>query len=79
MAEEAKVFVRIDDYKEVLNTIHLIKNRLEDAKKVLSEISDLKKQEDSQLGSWNSTLNMLENKIDSFDRTLVKPEFEPEH
>ena len=44
---EAQVFVKIDEYKDVLRTIGLIKSRINDAKNTLQKVKELKSQEDS--------------------------------
>jgi chromosome segregation ATPase len=71
---EARVFVRIDDYKNVLSILELIKNKLEEAKSTLSEINELKNEENSELEMWGSTLDDIEAKLDTLDRTLFEPE-----
>ncbi len=72
--EEASVFVKIDEYKGVLGIAGMIKNKLEEAKKTLGKINDLKSEEDSELESWSNTLNDIEKKIEFIDKALFKPE-----
>ena len=71
---EMPVFVRIEDYKDVLEVVNMIKNKLEDAKATLAKINELKNQEDSELDMWHSTLNELEHKIDFVDKSMFEPE-----
>jgi hypothetical protein len=71
---EAPVFVKIEDYKDILDILSLVKDRLEEAKRTLADINDLKNDEDSELSMWGSTLNEIENKLDNIDRTLFEPE-----
>ena len=74
MEEEAPVFVKIEDYKDVLEILGLIKEKSEEAKKTLEVINELKKEEDSELDLWKSTLNELEEKIHNMDQFLFEPE-----
>ena len=74
MKEEASVFVKVDDYKDVLDVLDLIKDKLEQAKKTLGDINELKKEEDSELELWKSTLDELEEKIHNIDNFLFEPE-----
>ena len=74
MAGEAPVFVKIDDYKDVLDVLDLIKDRLSEAKRTLADINELKNDEDSELELWGSTLNEIEKKLEDIDRTLFEPE-----
>ena len=71
---EAPVFVKIEDYKDILDILELIKDRLGEAKRTLADINDMKNEEDEELGMWSSTLNEIEKKIESIDRTLLEPE-----
>ena len=71
---EAPVFVKIEDYKDILDVLELIKDRLNEAKRTLADINQMKNDEDEELGMWSSTLNEIEKKIESIDRTLFEPE-----
>ncbi len=70
---EAQVFVKIDNYKDVLRTVGLIKNKLNEAKNTLEKIKDLKQQEDSELEGWDAKLVEIENKITGIDTILFEP------
>ena len=71
---EAHVFVKVGDYKDVLGVLDLLKEKLEQAKKTLRDIGELKKEEDSELDLWKSTLDELEEKVQSIDNFLFEPE-----
>jgi len=71
---EAQVFVKIDEYKQTLEVLDLVKQKLTEAKKTLADIHALKHDEDAELELWNSTLNQIEKKIESIDKTLFEPE-----
>ena len=67
------VFVKIDEYKDVLEIIGIIKDKIEDARSTLGKINELKNEEDSELELWNSKLEDIEKKIDFIDSTLFEP------
>ena len=69
---DAPVFVKIEDYKDILNTLEYIKGRIEEAKKVLADINELKSNEDSQLEMWNDVLEEIEQKIESIDEDIFE-------
>ncbi|MBL7055840.1 hypothetical protein ISS07_02925 [Candidatus Woesearchaeota archaeon] len=71
---EAPVFVKIDEYKDVLDMLELIKDKLNEAKRTLANINEMKNEEDSELDMWKTTLNEIERKVDGIDRTLIEPE-----
>ena len=74
MKGEAPVFVKIDDYKDILDVLDLIKDRLGEAKRTLADINELKNDEDAELELWGSTLSEIEKKLDDINRTLFEPE-----
>lgn len=71
---EAPVFIKIEDYKDVLDVLDLIKDRLAEAKRTLADINELKNDEDAELELWSSTLSEIEKKVEGIDRTLFEPE-----
>ncbi|MDP6648249.1 MAG: hypothetical protein QGH34_02560 [Candidatus Woesearchaeota archaeon] len=71
---EAPVFIKIESYKDVLDVLDLIKDRLGEAKRTLADINELKNDEDVELDLWSSTLDEMERKIENIDRTLFEPE-----
>ena len=68
------VFVKVDEYEDVLNLIRSVRSKVEDAKDLLVNIDDVKKDEDNQLQHWKNTLNEIEKKIDFVDHSLNEPE-----
>ena len=68
-----QVFVKIDNYKDVLHTIGLIKDKLEDAKSTLGKIRELKSREDAELEGWNGKLDEIEGKMEGIDHILFEP------
>ena len=72
--EETPIFVKVDGYKDVLNTIKLIKNKLGQAKDTLNKISDLKHKEDSELSLWYAGLEDVQKRIELVDKELFEPE-----
>ena len=74
MANGMPVFIKIDEYKDILEVMGLIKNKLDQAKKTLGKINELKNEEDSQIESWKDNLADVERKIDMIDNVLFEPE-----
>ena len=71
---EAPVFVKMEDYKDILDILGLIKDRLDEAKRTLDDINELKNNEDSEIKMWNSTSDEIGRKIEDIDKTLFEPE-----
>jgi len=74
MQENAQVFIKIGEYNKILETITLVKEKLNEARAILKTISELKIEEYNQLGKWDSNLEEIEKKIESIDKELGKPE-----
>ncbi len=74
MAKELPVFIKVEDYKDVIDVMELIKNKILEANGVLEKIRKLKAEEDAELELWNTNLEDIERKISYIDRTLFEPE-----
>ena len=71
---ETPVFVKVSNYKEVLDVFDLLKDKLEQAKRTLGDINELRNEEDSELDLWRTTLDELEKKAENINRVLFEPE-----
>lgn len=67
------VYVRIDEYKDVLDVMNMIRNKIEDAKETLAKINELKNEEDAELELWHTGLEEIERKAIFVDKTLFEP------
>ena len=72
--EKMPVFVKIDEYDDVLNLIKIMQKKLEESKETLLKIHELKNEEDHQLELWQNTLTEVEKKLDFINHTLNEPE-----
>ncbi|MFH0875579.1 MAG: hypothetical protein V1859_06580 [archaeon] len=75
MQQGMNVFVKIDEYKDILDIIELIQEKVKEAKTILGKINDLKNQEDSELELWKNGLDDVERKLSFIDQTLFEPKF----
>ena len=74
MKEEMPVFVKIEEYKNIVDVLHLTQDKLEKAKQLLMKIKELKDQEDNELDAWNTELDDVEQRLDLVNKTLLDPE-----
>ena len=72
--EKMPVFIKIEEYEEVIETMETIKNKIKAAKTTLTAINQLKQEEDSQLHSWQSALTEIESRLNNIDHFLHEPE-----
>ncbi len=72
--EKAPVFVRIEEYKDIMDILVLIKERINSAHSLLEKITELKQQEDNALAQWAKDLDEITKTIADIDNTLLSPE-----
>ena len=68
------VFVKVDEYKEILDVLDMIKGKIKEIRETLGSINSLRNEEDAELAMWNSTINEIEKKVDSIDKIMFEPE-----
>ncbi len=68
------VFVKVDEYKEILDVLDMIKGKIKEIRETLGSINSLRNEEDAELAMWNNTINEIEKKVDSIDRIMFEPE-----
>ena len=72
--ERMPVFIKVDEYDDVLSLVKTIRKKLDEAKETLLKINDLKNEEDHQIEIWQNTLAEVEKKIDFIDHSMNEPE-----
>ncbi len=72
--KEMPVFIKIDEYKEVIEIVRTIKKKLDDAKSILYKINELKNKEDSELEDWKMNINEIEKKIEEINSSMFESE-----
>jgi hypothetical protein len=72
--KEMPIYVRIEEYRDVLDVINMIKSKIQEAKQTLGEINRIKNEEDSELERWHFDLEEVEKKMDYVDKALFEPE-----
>jgi hypothetical protein len=72
--EKMPVFVKINDYRDVLDLIEVVRKKIDDSKSTLLKIHDLKNDEDQLVEQWQNALSEIEKKVEFIDQTLNEPE-----
>ena len=70
----APVFVKVDEYKEILDVLDLIKGKINEIRTTLGNINDLRGEEDSEVSMWNGTVDDIEKKIEDIDKMMFEME-----
>ena len=73
MERSEPIYVKIDEYQKVLDTIEVIKNKIQEAKMTLNRIEKLRYEENTEIDMWNSELQEVEGKLKHIDHLMFKP------
>lgn len=71
---EKPIFVKLDEYKNIVAVVDTLKGQLAAAKETLVEIKKLKQEEDVELEIWQTVLTEIENRVHFVDATITEPE-----
>ena len=75
MVEGMPVFIKVDEYKDILDIIELTQEKVKEARALLEKINELKAEEEAELDNWNASLNDVEKKLNFVDRSLFEPKY----
>lgn len=64
------IYVKVEEYQELLDIAALTKERLKKAKQLLSTIKELKTREDQALADWQAKMDAVEERLLSIDKRL---------
>ena len=70
----APIYVKIDEYKEILEIINMIKDKIYEAKSTVKKLNDIRAEEDNEIDMWNGNLQEIERKVEFIDKTLFEVE-----
>ncbi|MBT3303825.1 hypothetical protein HN592_00255 [Candidatus Woesearchaeota archaeon] len=72
--EKMSLFIKIENYEDVLDLMTVIKGKVNDIKSTFSEIRQIKDEEDTKLEVWKKNMEVIEGKLGNVDRVLFEPE-----
>ena len=70
--EEKAIFVKVEKYKEAIDTLEVIKEKLKTAQAVLNELRELKRKEEAELEEWQGAINDIKEKLTLVDNNLFE-------
>ena len=73
MERSTPIYVKIDEYQKVLDTVGIIKNKIQEAKMTLNRIEKLRYEENTEIDMWNSEIREVEGKLKHIDHLMFKP------
>ena len=69
---QAPVFVKIDKYREVEDTLQQIKAKIEEAKSIMDKIHGMKTEEEQELNTWREDIKQMEEKIATVEHSMIR-------
>ncbi len=66
----APVFVKIDKYEEVEETLSQIKAKTEEARQILEKLESVRAEEESDIAAWKQEISTVEGKIAGINSKL---------
>jgi hypothetical protein len=60
---EAPIYVRVEKYKELVEVLHAVNERLEKVHATIERINELKAQEDAQLRAWAEHFSDVKTRV----------------
>ena len=70
----APVFVKVNEYKEILDVLDIIKAKINEIHETLGKINDLRNEEDSEISMWSNTIDEIGKRVDDIDNMMFEPE-----
>jgi uncharacterized protein YoxC len=72
--QKAQVFVRVEEYKSIIELMEAVRQKLGQAKNLLAKVNELKQQEDQQIDSWAKDIDDVEDRLNSISKSLLEPQ-----
>jgi hypothetical protein len=70
MEGHAPVYVKVNEYEEVLSILEGVKRKVRESREVLTKLSELKAEEDKELLAWSESLDDISNRLGHIDKSL---------
>ena len=64
------LFVKMERYREAVEKMQHIKDKITEAERVLSHLDEIKRKEDEELTKWHQDLEIIKTKLLAVDRNL---------
>lgn len=69
---EKPMFVKVNEYEDIKDMLNLIRAKIDESKKVLAVLDQLKKQEETELTAWRTEIEEVDKKVGYINKTLFE-------
>lgn len=73
MEKQKPIFVRIDDYRDIIDIITLARQKISHARELFEKLSQIKSKEDEEFERWHHELEGIEHSVDDIDGRILRP------
>ncbi len=70
--EKKPLFIKIDKYEDAISVLNAIKEKLDEAGNIVSELRQIRKDEDTQLDEWSENIKAIKDKLMNVDDILFE-------
>ena len=70
--ENIPIYVKVDKYKELLEVLKTINNKLAAVDKTIDKINTLKAEEDNQIQKWNDNLADIKARLEKINQAFYE-------
>jgi prefoldin subunit 5 len=70
--ENVPIYVKVEKYKELIETLKLINAKLSSVDKTVERINTLKAQEDAQIQAWNENLRDIRSRLEKINQAFYE-------
>ena len=74
MEHNVPVFVKINDYKDVLDIVDVMKQKLKETTQNLEKVKELKTEEDRELQEWEKSVTEISRRLAFIDSAFFESE-----
>ncbi len=72
LRDNRPVFVQIDDYKDALNSVEVLKQKIREVDYILDRMTEIKSQEQLEISNCETTLNKIKERLVDIDKKLFE-------
>ena len=73
--KNSPVFVKVEEYKDVIDIIKVLKQKIKETRETIGEINKIKNEEDAEIELWVKNLEDANSNIEFIDGLLFEPKF----
>ncbi len=66
------IFIKVDDYRGILESVNLIRNKINESDYIIEALNDLKTKIDAEFEKWREELEEMQRKVMYMDKALFE-------